>query len=325
MPWNPLAASGRTGLPLLLVGTVGLMVCALLAGRLWPGYRCSATQRAWAHFIPIAAAAAAACVLGHAALALGLVFGCSVASMSNVIGFITLSTPLHKVPADQRALWRLLPVVTLLVFVVGLHGYLGLLDAALLGTQGLILLWLAKAPAHAVGGAMAHNGRRIMAGTVLAAGAVVAAWAALRGTVAFSQSDPMYTPGVIAVTLLSIVLVLPMIGGGLPPAWTGSPAQAVHAQVLLMVLNLCLLLPLLIVLWKLTHGISALAQRLGLEEGAQLLLPRTLWRIDSLGLVGLSLVVMAAGTVMPIGRRGGAALIFAYGLYIVSTLAFAGR
>jgi hypothetical protein len=256
---------------------------------------------------------------------LGLVFGCSVASMSNVIGFITLSTPLHKVPADQRALWRLLPVVTLLVFVVGLRGYLGLLDAALLGTQGLILLWLAKAPAHAVGSAMTHSGRRIMAGTVLAAGAVVAAWAALGGAVAFSQSDPMYTPGVIAVTLLSIVLVLPMIGGGLPPAWMGSPAQAVHAQVLLMVLNLCLLLPLLIVLWKLTHGVSALAQRLGLEEGVQLLLPRTLWRIDSLGLVGLSLVVMATSTVMPIGRRGGAVLVFAYGLYIVSTLAFAGR
>ena len=87
-----------------------------------------------------------------------------------------------------------------------------------------------------------------VAGGFLATPAILALGAPLR-----PLSD-----GMLTATLLSPILVFPMIGAGTRQAARGLPWAATSEQVALVLLNLCLLLPVVILLWHYTPAATSL-------------------------------------------------------------------
>src|SRR3954468_6185230 len=149
---------------LLFLGGVGLLISVMFAGRALNFENDSTPRRRiFAHWLPIVVAVLFATFLGYGEMAVAMIFGTSVALLSVVSGFVVIAGPLGDVPNQPRRLWPFLPVLTTLIFVLGLRGLLGVFEVVALVVQGLLLLLLwgsvkysspqpqASAPIHPLG------------------------------------------------------------------------------------------------------------------------------------------------------------------------------
>jgi hypothetical protein len=241
----------------------------------------------------------------------------------------------------------------LLVFVLGFDGALGLLHALVLLGQGVLVLmiWTAgaaaerspadggqpQAPPQPLAAAPRHSpeiaeGRwaisilTIAQLMVLVALAAIAAWAATRGAQRLQQIDWRYPAGALGATLLSVVLAMPMVSTGVPAALETRAWAPITGQIGVVLLNLCLLLPLAILIPGIAEtvtGYSAatMPSTQPLWRLPAITYPRVAWRIDAVALLILSLLyVGVAESRLRLDRRVGAGLIIGYCAYLLAVL-----
>jgi Ca2+/Na+ antiporter len=325
---------------LLAGGVVGLLI-GVLAGET-PGLAAagrSPGRRAIVYWLPIAVAAVVCTLLGHVEMGIGLAFGTSVAALSAVAGFVALAGPMGDLPAAAARAWSFLPVAALLAFAIGFKAQVGPLAALALLIQGVLvgMIWPRDLSANdqptlfAAETSSARTSRRALVYLLETLPAlalvVVAAWAATRGAAGLSHRDVRYSANTIATTLLSVALAMPLIGMGTPPAAEGRAWSPLTSHVGLVYLNLCLLLPLLILLSGLLHHVPSLspatapATLQATPPWTSVLYPRITWRIDALAALILSLlyVPVSAGRLKLDPRLGGW-LILAYAIYLLASI-----
>jgi Ca2+/Na+ antiporter len=353
MPGSFLLQASDAAVYLLFGGAVGLLVSVLVVTRVLveetdprPG------RRALAHWAPVAMTGLVAALLGHPEIGIGVAFGTSVAALSTIVGFLGITAAVDVIPPRARRIWTFLPVVTTLAFIIGFRGQLTLVEAIILAAQGALAMLMWEDPGEgweeARVGTAGVQRQRIRRTTIAMAVAgllltAVAAWAATRGAEHLSQQDMRYPTGLLASTIISVVLIMPMIGTGVPLAVEGKAWSPITAQVGLVLLNVCVLVPVVILTSMLMAKIGAAPlatttmpaatapattqatpTRSETETPAEvrpLLYPRTIWRIDAVTLLILSLVLLpiALGR-FKLDKQVAGWLIVAYCVYLLSVL-----
>ena len=349
----------RLGPLILLGGMVALFACSRALTILFArGGEDRIGARACTLFIPIAAASLIAMFLGRPEIAVGIVFGTSVGAVTIVVGFVAVSGPINPGPARWRRLWPFLLVASLLVFVAGFKGTLNWHDAVALLIEGLIVYSLWTEPAEYVAADtlnesdLSHDDppHGVTLGYATVTGqdawtigrvavltfelAMVAAllwlggWAVTQGTVRSSTTLRGMSTSGLAASVVSLALVLPMMHGSWRMSAGGRGWAPVTAQVGVVLLNLCALLPVLILLPYVAANVPTLSRwagdALAWHEGLPKLLiyPTAVWRIDNVLLIimGVMLLPVALGK-WALGREEGLALIAGYAFYLTATLA----
>lgn len=244
------------GLLLLIAAGITLYIASRAAADALVGGRLASPGRmAIGHWIPIAAVALGAMVLRRSEIALGVIFATSVASLSLALGSVTFLSP-PVVPVPARRTWPMVLPVALLAFLAGLRGELTRWHALVFLVQGVAVavLWNDRATGQPIRERERATARwfspmRFAQFALAGALAVIGAWCAVRGADVGSEATRVYTEvrvasaGLIAATLLGPLLVLPVLGAGVDLAHRGQSWLAVSSQVGVVLLNLCLLLP----------------------------------------------------------------------------------
>jgi Ca2+/Na+ antiporter len=319
----------------LAAGLLGLLASVLVTSRgLVTEGEAAPTRRAIAHWLPIATAAIMAAWFGHVEIAMGIAFGSSVAVLSSVTGFVVLAGPLDQMPPAVRRVWPFLTVTALLVFLLGFRGSFSPVDALLLLVQGFLCLmiwgsWRENLEVEQPTASPVAIPRRAMsffsiletiAGLLIA---LIAAYAAVRGAISFSESDPRFPTSVMGATLFSVVLALPMVTTGVPAATHGRAWAALSGQIGVVFLNLGLLLPTIILIAAgkalAAHAHTAATQPATMPVAPiSVIYPRVAWRIDAVALVILALLFMAtADRRMKLTKVIAGGLIFSYLVYLL--------
>ena len=311
--------------------------------------------RALGHWMPIAATAVAALLLKSPQVAVAVVFSTSVACLALVFGVITYLAPPIEALAPPRA-WGFVLPAALLPLIAGFGGQFTWFHAVLMLALGGAFLgvWLerpaslqevlsqsanpvaAASPTINDSSAMSEDPaardarlqRRILQSLLAIAVAGVGGVAAVKGLTAAGRVGSSLPSGTLAATVLSPLLILPMLGPGAILAQKGESSSVASTMIAVVLLNLCGLLPMLILLWYPVslghyplHNYRALAGRLleiSLPYGA------AIWRVDTviLTVLGFALVPVALGRWV-LGRLEGFGLIVGYAAYLFLTATMA--
>jgi Ca2+/Na+ antiporter len=348
----------NAALVLLGIAVVGWYAAARAAAEALSGSRNSAGRLAFAYSLPVALTSFAAIVLGHAEIAIGVIFASSVAAMTLVLGIVTISAQ-HTRASMSRRMWSFVLPAALLALLIGLSGGIRWIHAAILVLEGLALLSLwndlptapvdaadaSTEPAQHVAGNQGVNSWQgaLLLFAMLAAG--VSAWAGVRAAVDLSHQLNLNGAGLVAALMLGPGLVLGMIGSGSGAAHAGRYDQAVAAQVGFVLINLCAVLPVTTALWLTrpywhppTGSVAAAATTAPATTSATepavipastdlpdaLPYPMAVWRVDTVLLVaaGMLLLPVALGR-WSLGNPEGYAMLVGYLIYMVLTAAMA--
>jgi len=347
------------GPAILLAGMVALFICSRILAIILPRQSDAIGLRAVAFFLPIAAVSLVSALMGRPEIAVAVVFGTSVGAMTTVVGFIAVSEPVVAGPPRWRRLWPFLLAAALLVFVIGFKGTFSWHHAVALATEGLLLftLWndsgetavttaavttaavnTAATPpnetlSYATDGATPSHtlARSLLLPFELILVAILlwlAAWFVTRGTVRTAPMLRGMSTSGLAGSVVSLSMVLPMMFGSWRLGVGGRGWALVTTQIGVVLLNLCALLPVLILLPYAAAHFPQVAHWAGdsmlWHEGLPKLLifPPPMWRIDNvlLLIVGVFLLPVAIGK-WSLGREEGMVLIAAYFFYLTATLA----
>ena len=328
-----------TSNPLYLValGAAGLCAAAL-AGAVAVASRMglSPGARAMFHWAPIAVSVLVARALGWPDVALGMIFGTSVAVLSTGVGSLCTLAPVGPAPARWKRIWPFTLVAAMIVFVAGFNGLLTWRHGAALGLEGLVILSLWRDPAyeHDWGATLTDPTHPFVPphiawlasaiSLLLAAGG---AYLAVKGAVGMTHLKAHASPGAIAASLLSLVLAMPLIQSGRGLASIGASWIPMTAQVGIVLLNLCVLLPLI----AFAPYAAALMHAVRFHGGLSIdwesvapqasIFPLAVWRIDTVVLIILStlLLPVAVGK-WNLGREEGMLLIVGYCFYLLGVM-----
>jgi len=247
---------------------------------------------------------------------------------------MTSLVPLTELPPNRRT-WPLVLPAAMLVLVAGFSGRLTWVHAVMLLALGgsFLLVWLDRSPAEP---AAANAGpvppvpetgsdtRRLLQLLLAIALAGLGAWAAVRATVSGGESRGM-SPGLVGATVLSPLLMLPTLGTTTALAQRGHTGPAVTALVGTVLLNLCALVPAVVLLGYLSSAYSHRAEAGSLLELFQKYAqptpyPLLVWRVDTvlLAVLGFAMIPVAIGRWLP-GRFEAILLVFVYIAYFVAT------
>jgi hypothetical protein len=244
----------------------------------------SPIRHALAQWASIAAVCFVAVWLDHAEIAVGVIFSTAVAALSLHLGVAIATTP-HPVRARRvgrgfevvveaeedagdatetapaasaqrfgavrgRRAWAMVLPVGVLALMAGFSGKLTLLHALLFTIQGLfvMMVWKERASHPAPSAARLSGTSRAQFALAIVL-AVIGAFCAIYGAVRMSEETGIMSTGLIASAALGPLLILPMIGSASLMASQGQVQTVAGASVVMVLLNLCLLLPLVIVGW----------------------------------------------------------------------------
>jgi hypothetical protein len=216
----------------------------------------------------------------------------------------------------------------LLVLMMGFHGGFMLMHGAMLLIMGgtFLAVWVEKPVV--VGPPLANASDppaapiqpipATLAAIVLAA---LGAWLAIRGAISTGEHSRMLPADLLAATVLSPLLLLPALGSATTVAQRGQMGHVVTALCGTVLLNLCLLLPLVIfsdwihAVW--THPQVADAAAVVGAAARTTPFPVVTWRVDTVVLVvlGFALIPVAVGRWLP-DRFESVLLIAAYIAYL---------
>lgn len=302
---------GKTGAEILLVGgVVAQYVAARLSiSALVSGDGSTPGRLALGQWLPICATGIAAAIAGQQAMAVSLVFGSSVAALSLVLGMTLYVAPVHAA-APQRRLWALVLPVAILLLLAGFRGMLTWYHAIMLLIMGAAFLgvWVERRPEQSEFSDVPPVTQRptalLIPGLALAA---LGAYAAVRG--AGLTGSRLLTPNLLGATILSPLLLLPALGTGTVLAQQGHTDRSITSLCGVVLLNLCLLLPVLILIQYATD-------RGGVRMTA---FPLITWRVDSVLLVVLGFVLAGFSTGRWIPERMEAILlVIVYAAYLLA-------
>jgi Ca2+/Na+ antiporter len=344
---------------LLLGGAaIGWYVASHAAADALATGRWSARRRTLGLWVPIAVTAVVATLLGQSEIAIGILFATSVASLSLVLGIITCthdfslpsthpggfqvvqttdqpSIPIAQRPQDtDRRLWAFVLPAALLALLAGFQGELTPTHALILLIQGLAMLLAWRVPPEEKPARPARSPFISAIEMLLAIGiAAVAGAAGVRAATEISAELGLVSGSFVAAMMLSPAMVLPLIGSGMSAAKLGSYPAAVTSSVGIVLLNLCLGLPIVVLLWqsaptweKHVRSIVTVASSEAPATGPSaadapasppLRFPLTVWRVDSVLLIvlGLVLLPLSVGRWLP-GRFEGILMILGYIIYM---------
>ncbi len=344
-----------------------------LAGALAPDDGANAGRRGIGHWLPVAMMALGAIVLDQPEVAIGVIFATSVNALTITLGLALLvgAPGQARIPGERRRLWAFLLPAALLALLAGFTGHFTLLHAAIFALEGLLLapMWIDSDAAKSSARAGLFSRRcqpsrpRWARGAQGALGLTLAAmgtWAAVRGAVTAGSWMPTLSVGLVAAAMISPLLTLPMLSSHVHLASRGESAAATSATVAFVMLNLCALLPAIILAWHLrapawwsAAGASILASTgespfpatapadpLDAPPAAApaastggwfnptrpLRYPMIVWRVDAVMLVGLGLLLVppAMGR-WDLGRREGMGLVLGYAVYLLLIAALSVR
>jgi cation:H+ antiporter len=292
---------------ILIAGAAMLYVGGRSAALALSGDAPSPGRRAVGHWLPIAAVAIAAVLLGQPELALGIIFASSVAGLALVGGCVCIMGTTPEEPqvwpeAVRQPCALLLPIAAL-TFLAGFSGRVGWFNSIILAIEGLLVWTVWAGRSGGVGASLPVKWSRLVLAAALCA---VGGFAAVHGAVRMSV-NPDFPPSLVAAaTILSPILVASLLLNGAALVQRGHAwaAHATHAGV--AQLNLCLLLPLTAILWR-------------LRWGETLAYPMSNWRIDAVILILLAAALLpaAAGKWRPQRLEGGFYIV----LYVAYVLA----
>jgi Ca2+/Na+ antiporter len=327
------AASQNLGLLLIAASAIGFYVAARVAvDALTDLENPSPTRLALGHWFPIAFTALVAVSVGQPVIAVCIAFGTCVAALVLNLGLITATTGDTVGPTDSSRAWMLLIPAALLAFIAGFRASLNWMHAIVFLIEGamVLLIWSSR-DTDSVSGASASSSVpapetrlspqrwiRLILALVMA---LFAAFVAVYATLRMSTEIPLTTPGLIAAVGLSPLLVLPMIGTGTVLAERGRASTAASSLIAVSLLNLCLLLPLLIVAGAARNYYLKLPDLL-----PKLPFPIATWRVDTvlILIMGALLAPVALGR-WRLGRAEGVILVLAYAAYLGATSVLAVR
>jgi hypothetical protein len=295
-------------------------------------------RRAFAYWIPIAAMALVTIAAKRSDLALAIIFSTSIASLSLVQGAVLLAAPDSEAPVVFRRLWPFVVPVALMSLLAGFAGNLSWWHGIIFLIEGGAL-YLAWADARGTlpqksSGVSLKNSANLMLSLLLAiVGAIAAGWGIIRWT------EPLATPwpNVLVIGMLGPLLVLPMLADGVSLALRGKAWEATTTSVGVTLLNLCVLLPAVILLWYpvqlLHHNPSAVGEFKALHlkmsplsDAVPMIFTLITWRVDNVVLLLFAFVLLppALGR-WRLGRSEGTTLIGLYVVYILMEMVAASR
>jgi Ca2+/Na+ antiporter len=309
-------SGGRLGPEMLLIaGGVTQYVATRISTTVLGGADAAAPAGiAIGQWLAILATTVAALVMGQPMVAISLIFGSSVACLSLVLGMTTYVNPVKQLPAARRV-WPLAFVVALFLLVAGFAGHLAWYHAVMLLIMGgtYLAVW-SEAPDTAGAPMPQAVSKRIAWGPLLLAIVLLCfgAWAAVNG--ALRSAARTMSPELIAATVLSPLLLLPILGIGTTLAQQDHTDRVVTALCGVVLLNLCLLLPV-VILFEFAVGIKH-------GNPQPLVYPLVTWRLDTLLLLlfGFAMVPLSLGRWI-FGRAEASLLIAIYVSYILIEIA----
>jgi hypothetical protein len=345
-------AGEKAALMMLGIAAAGWYVSSRSAVQALAGEGAAPGRRALGYWVPTAIVALGAILVGRPEAAIGVIFAASVASLTLVLGILTIAAR-HTHAKGSRRMWGFILPVALIALLIGFSGGIRWIHVPVLLLQGVALVaaWndpsmprLTENPSHHAGSTEPDRftgGRAaLLVFSILAGG--VAAWAGLLAARDLSNQLELPGTGLVAALMLSPALVLAMIGMGSVLAAEGRYDEAATAQVGYVLLNLCLLLPLGTTLWLTRPHWHPPMQTLvspstspstepatmstaSLEAAAPdpqrwLLYPMGVWRVDTVILIALGLLLLpvALGR-WSLGMAEGYGLIVGYTVYMVLT------
>jgi Ca2+/Na+ antiporter len=333
-----------TGRVMLAVGAVLLYVASRFGSGALAGHHAdSPGLRAVGNWLPIAAAVIVSLIMRRNDWAISIIFATSVGCLSLVLGMICIVSPQSKAPPEYRTFWAFAVPAALLALLVGFAGNLNWTNAIILLAEGAGLLWAWREiqSAQAVAAEKIGPGRpknetihvlkRIdIALCILIA--IIGAIAADLGARQISSNLGEIPDVAVVVAILSPILVLPMVTGAAALARENRTADALTSAIIVVLLNICLLLPLVGLLWYPLQGLTGnslhtLHLNLDLIRNAPALpFAWITWRVDSVILVVLSFSLLpAAMGRWKLGWVEGFMLIAFYGVYLLMEAAAALR
>jgi Ca2+/Na+ antiporter len=339
--------TGHLGLILVTLAAIALYIASRSAADALVGGTAPTPGRlAFGQWLPIAAVALGAMFLNQPAIAVGVIFATSVASLSLAAGTVIFLQPMLAPPGARRA-WPMILPAALLAFLAGFHGALTGLHAVILAVEGIIVLMLWNdRNIHRVGAftdaapslPISHRRRiplRIAQLILAAALAAIGAWAMVRGADRASHLSAAASTGLLSATLLSPLLILPMLGSGVDLAHRRQSDIAVSSQVGVVLLNLCALVPLIIVFsyargyaFQHTEHLVFWQHLFHVESapGNAVPFPLAPWRVDAVLLIvlGLFCLPVALGK-WTWSKMDGLALIGGYAAYLLLAMAMGVR
>jgi Ca2+/Na+ antiporter len=276
-------------------------------------------QLAIGQWLPIAATTLAAVVMRQPLMAIALIFGSTVASLSLVLGMTTYVAPIGQLPPERR-LWPLVLPAGLFLLLAGFRGHFTWYHALMLLIMGgfFLAVWMER-PSPEASPAVSNPPTPTVDPWFILLAVLLAgsgAWMIVRGAVA--SSARMLTPELLGATILSPLLLLPSLGAGTMLAQNGHADRAVTSLCGTALLNLCLLLPIVILIEFVIGAIHG--------RPVSISFPLITWRVDTILLVvlGFALVPIAAGRWIP-QRIEAILLVILYAAYLVAETALSVR
>jgi hypothetical protein len=240
----------------------------------------------------------------------------------------------------------------LLVFLAGFQGAISLWIALVFVLQGavVLLLWTDRGPAAGTADeptSVVPIGRsiwfRAAQFTLASCVAAVGSWFALKGIAQVSAGSEFASAGLLTATLLSPLLVLPIIGTGTDLSQRNQSALAVDSQMGVVLLNIGALLPIVVAVWHARQVVWAFKlKRVAITawlfshvtgrpampmvfDLKAMPLPLGVWRVDVVMLIALGLFVMpvALGR-WSISKQQGLGMMIGYAVYLALAIKFQG-
>jgi Ca2+/Na+ antiporter len=282
-------------------------------------------------WLPIAATTTVAILSRRADIAVAVIFGTSVACLSLVLGSAMYLTPMQSPPVSRKV-WPFVLPAALLPMMAGFSAHLTWWHALMLLALGgaILAVWRESAEVAEEPSSPRRPQSGFKRAMALAAIAIacIGAHFAVSGAIAANSSPRFGSTATLAATVLSALLVLPTLGTASAVAQRGNPGLAVSALVGTVLLNLCLLLPIAILLWyPLSTTPARLANfrdfKLPWESTHALPYDVMAWRIETVIVVvlGFGLIPASMGR-LKIGRLESVLLVTGYGVYVVLMAVF---
>jgi sodium/calcium exchanger protein len=317
--------SGRV---MMLVGAVLLYVASRAGVEALAGRAASPGKRAVGHWIPIAAAAIVAISVRRSDIALSIIFATSVGCLSLVLGSIFIASPHLDAPQAYRRLWPFALPAGLLTLLTGFAGHLSWWHAGFLLAEGIavMLAWRELSTDGVIDAQLEPRAGEWVAwmnfGLCILL-SILGGIAGVFGAEHLSETLHSISDMATVVAVLGPLLILPILAGAGQLAQTNRAGAAVTTAVGVVLLNLCVLLPVVVVLNYVLQGSGGVMARIAaMEEAGPMPFSWISWRVDNVVLVCLSFALIPASMGRwKLGKAEGITLIGLYAVYVVMEVA----